>query len=321
LADAETFNYLNQSGNVRIEGVDDAADFREVQESMDGLQFTQAEKHSIFTIVAWILHVGNLVFKPAGDKKCEVEGGTGAGSTLSFIAKLMEVSPDALLKSITNRVMVVRGQAPMDISLSVTEAEAARDALSKHTFSRLFDWLVERINKSIGIGAGQKGRSIGILDIFGFEIFELNSFEQLCINFANEKLQQVSSRTDIQCCSWKAERRARGCLTRIGACGCVSFIFFSVSLLLQFFNFYTFKLEETVYAQEKIDFKHVSYIDNQPVLDLIEMKPKVTPTRRSSSRAEQLGGSAVRCGNRVAHSCRASSFLCLQSVAGYLSDD
>jgi myosin-1 len=225
LADAETFNYLNQSGNVRIEGVDDAADFREVQESMDGLQFTQAEKHSIFTIVAWILHVGNLVFKPAGDKKCEVEGGTGAGSTLSFIAKLMEVSPDALLKSITNRVMVVRGQAPMDISLSVTEAEAARDALSKHTFSRLFDWLVERINKSIGIGAGQKGRSIGILDIFGFEIFELNSFEQLCINFANEKLQQVSALADIKRCIWTAGWRLRSGLTRIGACGCVSFSF------------------------------------------------------------------------------------------------
>ena len=66
------------------------------------------------------------------------------------------------------------------------------------------------------------------------------------------------------------------------------FSFFSLSLLLQFFNFYTFKLEETVYAQEKIDFKHVSYIDNQPVLDLIEMKPKVKRRRHSSSRAGAL---------------------------------
>jgi len=231
LADAESFGYLNQSGNVRIDGVDDAHDFREVEESMDGLQFTAAEKNNIFSIVAWILHMGNLVFLPSGDKKCTIEGGTGSGSTLSFIAKLMEVDTAALAKAITNRVMVVRGQAPMDISLSVEDAQAARDALSKHTFSRLFDWLVERINKSIGIGAGQKGRSIGILDIFGFEIFQLNSFEQLCINFANEKLQQL-------------------------------------------FNYNTFALEETVYAQEKIDYKHVAYIDNQPVLDLIEQKPK-----------------------------------------------
>jgi len=198
---------------------------------MDGLHFTKQEKHNIFTVVAWILHVGNIKFKATGDKKCEIEGASGSSSPLPLVAKLMEVDVPALTKAITNRVMVVRGQAPMDISLGVTEAQAARDALSKFVFARLFDWLVLRINKSIGIGGGQKGRSIGILDIFGFEIFVLNSFEQLCINFANEKLQQ-------------------------------------------FFNNYTFKLEETVYASEKIQFSHVTYIDNQPVLDLIEQKPK-----------------------------------------------
>ena len=95
----------------------------------------------------------------------------------------------------------------------------------------MFDFLVQRINVAIGKGDSRKGYSIGILDIFGFEIFQLNSFEQLCINFANEKLQQ-------------------------------------------FFNNYTFKLEESVYQQEKISFAHVAYIDNQPVLDLIESKPK-----------------------------------------------
>ena len=163
LADASSYSYLNQSGNVHIDGVDDASDFREVDEAMDGLDFTAGEKHAIFSIVAWILHVGNLRFKSLGDKKCEVEN----RACLKQAAALMEVDDDALTKAITNRVMVVRGQAPMDISLSELEAVSARDALSKFVFARLFDWLVVRINKSIGIGEGKKGKSIGILDIFG----------------------------------------------------------------------------------------------------------------------------------------------------------
>jgi len=227
LQDASTFNYLNQSGNLLIDGVDDGAEFREVESAMDGLHFEQGEKDDIFAIVAWILHLGNVNFESTGERKCKVTN----PDVLKIAASLMQVDEAALLKAITNRVMVVRGQEPMDISLGVDEAKAARDALAKFVFAKLFDWLVLRINKSIGTGGGQKGRSIGILDIFGFEIFQLNSFEQLCINFANEKLQQ-------------------------------------------YFNNYTFKLEESVYKAEQIAFDHVAYIDNQPVLDLIEQKPK-----------------------------------------------
>lgn len=126
--------------------------------------------------------------------------------------------------------MVVQGQQPITMGLSSDMARAARDALAKFIYEKQFDWLVERINISIGKGAAAKGRSIGILDIFGFEIFDRNSFEQLCINFTNEKLQQ-------------------------------------------FFNAHTFKLEEQLYQSEKIKFAHVQYIDNQPILDLIEQKP------------------------------------------------
>jgi myosin heavy subunit len=176
---------------VSIDGVDDAADFTEVVQAMEALSFTPGEQHAIFTIVAWILHAGNLKFKNVGDKKCVIENMDVA----KHVARLMEVDEAALIKAITNRVMVVKGQAPMDISLSEIESAAARDALAKFVFAKVFDWLVVRINKSIGIGGGQKGRSIGILDIFGFEIFQLNSFEQLCINFANEKLQQLFNTT------------------------------------------------------------------------------------------------------------------------------
>lgn len=209
LSTAATYNYLNQSGNYTIDGVDDSSDFREVDEAMDGLNFTAEEKHNIFSIVAWILHVGNLRFEPSGDKKCSIEN---KAECLKQAAALMEVDEEALVRAITNRVMVVRGQAPMDISLSVQEAQSARDALSKFVFARLFDWLVVRINKSIGIGAGKKGRSIGILDIFGFEIFVLNSFEQLCINFG-----QRTHRACVcaQCCG--RQQGSVACSSGLGA--------------------------------------------------------------------------------------------------------
>ena len=102
-----------------------------------------------------------------------------------------------------------------------------RNALVKAFYGRLFDWLVERINASMKPVASVKTSVIGVLDIFGFEIFEKNSFEQLCINFTNEKLQQH-------------------------------------------FNQYTFKLEERLYQTEEINYEHITFIDNQPVLDLIE---------------------------------------------------
>lgn len=106
-------------------------------------------------------------------------------------------------------------------------AADARNALVKAFYGRLFDWLVERINASMKPVSGIKTSVIGVLDIFGFEIFEKNSFEQLCINFTNEKLQQH-------------------------------------------FNQYTFKLEERLYQTEEINYTHITFIDNQPVLDLIE---------------------------------------------------
>ncbi len=91
--------------------------------------------------------------------------------------------------------MVIRGQAPMSISLSDREASDMRDAVAKFIYARMFDWLVTRINQSfVGdakLGAGAKHKFVGILDIFGFEIFESNSLEQLFINFANEKLQRA----------------------------------------------------------------------------------------------------------------------------------
>lgn len=138
LGAASSYAYLNQSNNLTIDGVDDAAEFGEVVNGMDELHFKPEEKTAIFTIVAWILHLGNLRFRETGEKKCVIDN----HHDLQYIAKLMEVDEAALIKAITYRVMVVRGQAPMDIGLGVAEAQAARDALAKFVYARLFDWYV-----------------------------------------------------------------------------------------------------------------------------------------------------------------------------------
>lgn len=226
ISDGLSYRYLNQSGNIKIDGVDDAHEFSEMETAMSALEFNDPEKADIFQIVSAILNLGNVTLKSIGEKKCVEENTVN----LQHAADLFNVPIEALRKALLIRLMVARGEA-LEISLGVGEAEAARDALSKFVYARLFDWLVQRINTAIGLGESKKGRQIGILDIFGFEIFKVNSFEQLCINFANEKLQQH-------------------------------------------FNSHTFKLEERVYNEEKIQFQHVEYIDNQPVLDLIEMKPQ-----------------------------------------------
>jgi len=146
------------------------------------------------------------------------------------ISILLDVNEDKLAESILSRWFVIRGQEPTKIPFKPHEAKDACDALAKAIYGEVFNWLVKRINQSVEVKKGNTKNFIGVLDIFGFEIFESNSFEQLCINFANEKLQQH-------------------------------------------FNQYTFKLEEKVYQTEKINFNHIEFIDNQPILDMIEKKP------------------------------------------------
>ena len=223
----DTFNYLNQSGTYEAEDINDVENFDEVLESLQMIGFSDEEIDWLFSTTAAVLKLGNVEFKgtPDGLKSLVVNK-----PIVGEIAKLLRVDPAKLEEAILSRWFVIRGQEPTKIPFKPTEAIDACAALAKAIYGNLFDWLVQRINQSVAVAAKASARFIGVLDIFGFEIFEMNSFEQLCINFANEKLQQH-------------------------------------------FNQYTFKLEEKVYTQEKIAFVHIEFIDNQPILDLIEKKP------------------------------------------------
>lgn len=115
-------------------------------------------------------------------------------NALMNAAKLLKVTDQEMCKSLTSRVIAARGDVMMK-SHDVEQAEYGRDALAKAIYDRLFTWIITRINASILV----PGRSvqkrlnkvIGVLDIYGFEVFDLNSFEQFCINYCNEKLQQL----------------------------------------------------------------------------------------------------------------------------------
>jgi myosin heavy subunit len=155
---------------MEVDGVDDVEEFAEVRRAMEALSFTKTEMEDIFSICAGVLHLGNLTFQQTGDRASKIQ----ASSALDNAASLLQVAKDKLEQVCVTRRMQVTGQQPITIGLGAEEAKAARDALSKFLYEKLFDWLVERINKSIGLGGGQKGRTIGILDIFGFEIFKVS---------------------------------------------------------------------------------------------------------------------------------------------------
>eukprot|EP00472_Partenskyella_glossopodia_P009453 CAMPEP_0197517112 /NCGR_PEP_ID=MMETSP1318-20131121/2083_1 /TAXON_ID=552666 /ORGANISM="Partenskyella glossopodia, Strain RCC365" /LENGTH=1597 /DNA_ID=CAMNT_0043066413 /DNA_START=40 /DNA_END=4833 /DNA_ORIENTATION=+ len=225
-SNTEDYHYTNQT-SPDVDGMDDTEEWGILLKSFETLEFDKKEQNDVLTLTAGVLHMGNIEFKSTGDRKCGIKN----KRTLAPAAQLFQVDSKRLEKVVTSRIVKIRGQEPIEVGLSVEEATAARDALAKFIFEHMFDWLVERINKSIGTGKYVRGKTVGILDIFGFEIFKTNSFEQLCINYTNEKLQQ-------------------------------------------FFNQHTFKLEEALYTAEKIKYTKVAYIDNQPVLELIEKKPK-----------------------------------------------
>ncbi|KAL2125113.1 hypothetical protein VTJ04DRAFT_1478 [Mycothermus thermophilus] len=182
----ETYIYTSRSKCLDVDGIDDLADFEDTLNAMKVIGLTQAEQDSIFRMLAAILWTGNLVFR-------EDEHGYAAvsdQSVVDFLAYLLEVDPASLVRAITIRVLTPRSGEVIESPANVAQATAIRDALAKAIYNNLFDWIVERINQSLR-ARQSTANTIGILDIYGFEIFERNSFEQLCINYVNEKLQQI----------------------------------------------------------------------------------------------------------------------------------
>ncbi|NP_001288468.1 myosin-6-like [Zea mays] len=188
LGDAASFHYLNQSSCIKLDAMDDASEYIITRRAMDIVGISSDEQDAIFRVVAAILHLGNVEFSEGSEADSSVPKDDKSQFHLRTAAELFMCDEKALEESLCKRVMVTRGESIVK-NLDARAAALSRDALARIVYSRLFDWLVTKINTSIGQDLSSK-LLIGVLDIYGFESFKTNSFEQFCINLTNEKLQQ-----------------------------------------------------------------------------------------------------------------------------------
>lgn len=183
---AEDFFYTSHGGNTAIEGVDDAEDFEKTRQALTLLGVRESHQISIFKIIASILHLGSVEIQSERDgDSCSIPP---QDEHLSNFCRLLGVEHSQMEHWLCHRKLVTTSETYVK-TMSLQQVVNARDALAKHIYAQLFSWIVEHINKALHSSLKQH-TFIGVLDIYGFETFEINSFEQFCINYANEKLQQ-----------------------------------------------------------------------------------------------------------------------------------
>ncbi|GAA5810824.1 hypothetical protein MFLAVUS_004251 [Mucor flavus] len=218
------FHFLNQSGTGVIPTMDDAQEFSETRTALNTIGIHQETQSEIFRILAALLHLGNIDIGGRNDATL-----TEDEPSLVKATELLGLDTAGFRKWIVRKQIVTRSEKIIS-NLTPTQAQVVRDSVAKYIYANMFDWLVMVINSSLSCpNLDQVVNFIGVLDIYGFEHFKKNSFEQFCINYANEKLQQQ-------------------------------------------FNQHVFKLEQEEYIREEIDWKFISFSDNQKCIEMIEAK-------------------------------------------------
>ncbi|EHH20881.1 hypothetical protein EGK_03823 [Macaca mulatta] len=190
--DTTGYAYLNQEVS-RVDGLDDASSFRAVQSAMAVIGFSEEEIQQVLEVTSMVLKLGNVLVADEFQANGTPASGIRDGRGIREIGETVGLNSEELERALCSRTMETAKEKVVT-ALNVMQAQYARDALAKNVYSRLFDWIVNRINesiKAIQVGIGEKKKVMGVLDIYGFEILEDNSFEQFVINYCNEKLQQV----------------------------------------------------------------------------------------------------------------------------------
>uniref|UniRef100_A0A4W6FQY8 non-specific serine/threonine protein kinase n=1 Tax=Lates calcarifer TaxID=8187 RepID=A0A4W6FQY8_LATCA len=166
--------------------------FDAIQECFRNIGFTEEEVNSVYRILSAILNTGNIEFAAITSQHQTDKSEVPNSEALENAASLLSIGPEELQEALTSQCVVTRGETIIRTN-TVDKATDVRDAMSKALYGRLFSWIVNRINSllqpDMNICAAESGMNVGILDIFGFENFKKNSFEQLCINIANEQIQ------------------------------------------------------------------------------------------------------------------------------------
>ncbi|XP_045040788.1 unconventional myosin-VI isoform X5 [Desmodus rotundus] len=181
-----------KAGSLKDPLLDDHGDFIRMCTAMKKIGLDDEEKLDLFRVVAGVLHLGNIDFEEAGSTSGGCNLKNKSTQSLEYCAELLGLDQDDLRVSLTTRVMLTTAGGTkgtvIKVPLKVEQANNARDALAKTVYSHLFDHVVNRVNQCFPFETSSY--FIGVLDIAGFEYFEHNSFEQFCINYCNEKLQQ-----------------------------------------------------------------------------------------------------------------------------------
>ncbi|XP_061891963.1 unconventional myosin-Vc isoform X2 [Entelurus aequoreus] len=185
LMSAEEFHYTGMGGDIFIEGVDDRKSMEETQRTFSLLGLNEDFQSDVFKVLAAILHMGNVEIKSFGDDRSSI---SPSDTHLLTVCDLLGVRADKLVQWLCNRRLVLVAEKVVK-PLHKDRAVNSRDALAKRIYAYLFDCIINRINRALKV-PGKQHAFIGVLDIYGFETFDVNSFEQFCINYANEKLQQ-----------------------------------------------------------------------------------------------------------------------------------
>uniref|UniRef100_A0A8C7GK64 Myosin Ic, paralog a n=1 Tax=Oncorhynchus kisutch TaxID=8019 RepID=A0A8C7GK64_ONCKI len=187
---AQKYQYLVKGCCPRVSSINDKNDWRTVRKALTVIGFHEDEVEDLLNIIASVLHLGNTQFGEGKNGENQITTET----QLKYLSKLLGVDGAALREALTHKKITAKGEE-MISPLSFEQAVAARDALAKAVYGRAFTWLVVKINQSLlaseTISFFGSSSVIGLLDIYGFEVFQHNSFEQFCINYCNEKLHQL----------------------------------------------------------------------------------------------------------------------------------
>ena len=182
-----------------MDSINDKTDYKGVGGAMKVLNFSESQSETYWKIIASILHLGNIDFNYDPNNEDVIQISDSSTKEIHLIGQLLSVNENDLKKTLCHRVIAAGGEV-MSKQHTKNEASYGRDAFAKAIYERLFAHIVTQINAAIdvdreanrrSISFGKKGAVIGVLDIYGFEIFDNNSFEQFCINYCNEKLQQL----------------------------------------------------------------------------------------------------------------------------------
>ena len=179
------FEYLKQGGAGELAGVNDAEEFGITQKALSTVGLSKELQSNIFRLLAALLHIGNIRIEGRADALLPERD-----PALSMVGPTLGIDESSFRKWIVQKQITTNTERIIT-NLSPQQAHVVKDSVAKFIYSNLFEWLVLIINERLACFDDERIASfIGVLDIYGFEHFEINSFEQFCINYANEKLQQ-----------------------------------------------------------------------------------------------------------------------------------